>query len=99
MVMAEEFNYERRITTMSSRKGRHLSIKALATRAMLARNALAFGLLATMLTPWDLPAQAASAKPNIVLVVTDDQDDETVTHMPSVTDLVVRQGATFAHAY
>src|SRR4051794_24118369 len=45
------------------------------------------------------PGQAASPKPNIVLVLTDDQDDGTVARMPSVTDLVVRQGAAFAHAY
>src|SRR4051812_45011957 len=87
------------MTTAMLKRRCFLSIVTLVAGAAPTRNALALGLLAAALAAWSPPGKAAAAKPNIVLVVTDDQDDETVAHMPGVTDLVVRQGATFAHAY
>src|SRR4051794_5791961 len=44
------------------------------------------------------PAGAAAARPNIVLVLTDDQEVASVDQMPNVKALAAR-GATFTHAY
>jgi N-acetylglucosamine-6-sulfatase len=46
-----------------------------------------------------LPAEPASKKPNVLLVLTDDQPATTVRHMPKLERLVAEQGVSFRHAY
>src|SRR4051812_3412854 len=41
----------------------------------------------------------AAAKPNIILILTDDQTVSLADHMPSLRQLVAAEGATFTHAY
>src|SRR5262249_61687527 len=40
-----------------------------------------------------------TAKPNIIFILTDDQDLETLAHMPRVQALLVKQGLTFKNAF
>jgi N-acetylglucosamine-6-sulfatase len=42
---------------------------------------------------------ASTAKPNIVLILTDDQRWDTLSWMPNVQRLLVRKGVTFTNAY
>jgi arylsulfatase A-like enzyme len=42
---------------------------------------------------------ASAARPSIVLVLTDDQDEASVETMPKVLSLIARQGARFQRAY
>ncbi|HEY3068699.1 MAG TPA: sulfatase-like hydrolase/transferase, partial [Gaiellaceae bacterium] len=44
-------------------------------------------------------AAAAVARPNIVLVVTDDQRWDTVSAMPRVTEKLVNHGVTFTNGF
>ncbi len=44
-------------------------------------------------------AESAAAKPNIVLIVTDDMEVGLVAHMPVLKRLIIDQGATFERAY
>ena len=41
----------------------------------------------------------ASERPNVLLIVTDDQPATTVRHMPKLRELVEERGLTFEHAY
>jgi N-acetylglucosamine-6-sulfatase len=45
------------------------------------------------------PEEPAPKKPNILLVLTDDQPATTVRHMPKLGKLVAEQGVSFRHAY
>ena len=64
-------------------------------------------LLAVMLLAVELffssgctvPQTSESAKPNIIFIFTDDQDLETLAHMPRVQALLVKQGLTFKNAF
>jgi N-acetylglucosamine-6-sulfatase len=64
-------------------------------------------LLAVMLLAIELffgsgctvPQTSESAKPNIIFILTDDQDLETLAHMPRVQALLVKQGLTFKNAF
>src|SRR4051794_34258918 len=67
-------------------------------QAWIARSGPILGLLAALLLASGEAAEAAPVKPNIVLVMTDDQDVSLVTQMPNLQALA-RQGATFTHAY
>ena len=46
-----------------------------------------------------VPRTSESAKPNIIFILTDDQDLETLAHMPRVQALLVKQGLTFKNAF
>ena len=46
-----------------------------------------------------VPRTPESAKPNIIFILTDDQDLETLAHMPRVQALLVKQGLTFKNAF
>jgi len=46
-----------------------------------------------------VPRTPESAKPNIILILTDDQDVETLVHMPRIQALLVKQGLTFKNAF
>src|SRR5262249_13857570 len=64
-------------------------------------------LLAVMLLAIELfsgsgcavPQTSESAKPNIIFILTDDQDLESLAHMPRVQALLVKQGLTFKNAF
>jgi hypothetical protein len=45
-----------------------------------------------------VPRTRESAKPNIIFILTDDQDLETLAHMPRVQALLVKQGLTYQGA-
>jgi arylsulfatase A-like enzyme len=46
-----------------------------------------------------VPRTPELAKPNIILILTDDQDVETLAHMPRVQALLVKQGLAFKNAF
>jgi N-acetylglucosamine-6-sulfatase len=46
-----------------------------------------------------LLAGAAQAKPNIIVILTDDQEVSLVQQMPNLKSLIISQGATFAQAF
>ena len=46
-----------------------------------------------------VPRTPESTKPNIIFILTDDQDLETLAHMPRVQALLVKQGLTFKNAF
>ena len=46
-----------------------------------------------------LPSAAAARRPNIVVVMTDDQTAEELTAMPSTNDLIARRGVAFERAF
>jgi N-acetylglucosamine-6-sulfatase len=56
-------------------------------------------LLAVFLFACASPEEPAPKRPNVLLVLTDDQPAATVRHMPKLEKLVARQGVTFEHAY
>jgi len=66
-----------------------------------------WSLLAVMLLAIELffgsgcnvPQTSESAKPNIIFILTDDQDLESLAHMPRVQALLVKQGLTFKNAF
>jgi len=69
---------------------------------ILALAALAAALLPALLvgaTPDDASAQGAGSRPNIVLVVADDQRWDSIGGMPTVTSELGQQGVTFANAF
>lgn len=45
--------------------------------------------------PQDLHAQQAAQKPNIILILTDDQDAESLWYMPHVSQQLIAKGTTF----
>jgi N-acetylglucosamine-6-sulfatase len=55
--------------------------------------------LAQALAPVGGASQAQPARPNIVLVVTDDQRVGTLRYMPNVRQVLGRRGISFTHAY
>jgi N-acetylglucosamine-6-sulfatase len=66
-----------------------------ATAALLATRCAGSDPSEPTLTPTPTP----TAKPNIVLVIADDADPASITYMPRVQDLLVRQGATFSNVF
>ena len=46
-----------------------------------------------------VPRTPESTKPNIIFILTDDQDLETLAHMPRVQALLVKQGLVFKNAF
>ncbi len=46
-----------------------------------------------------VPRTPELAKPNIIFILTDDQDVETLAHMPRVQALLVKQGLAFKNAF
>jgi N-acetylglucosamine-6-sulfatase len=57
-------------------------------------------LLAILLEFWPASATApaqTSRKPNIILIVTDDQDSRSLEQMPTVLELLAQQGTSFAN--
>jgi arylsulfatase A-like enzyme len=66
--------------------------------ARLAGTGPILGLLAALLPACAVAAEAAPARPSIVLVLTDDQDASLAVHMPNLRALA-RQGATLTRAY
>jgi N-acetylglucosamine-6-sulfatase len=46
-----------------------------------------------------VPRTPELAKPNIIFILTDDQDLETLAHMPRVQALLVKQGLTFRNSF
>jgi N-acetylglucosamine-6-sulfatase len=56
------------------------------------RLALAVALLAALA----VPAAAAEARPNVVVVMTDDQDFRSMSAMPQTRSLIAKRGTTFA---
>lgn len=46
-----------------------------------------------------LLASAAEAKPNIVVILSDDQDAASIQHMPKLIDLIAQNGLTFTNAF
>lgn len=58
------------------------------------------GLLATgWVASTPAPAAAQAAKPDIVLILTDDQEESLVEHMPNVLALIRARGARFERAF
>src|SRR5262245_467047 len=47
------------------------------------------------LTSGAAPSKAATPRPNIVLILTDDQELSTLAYMPRTLTLIARQGMTF----
>jgi N-acetylglucosamine-6-sulfatase len=43
--------------------------------------------------------QAEAAKPNLILIVTDDQNAQTIAYMPNLQRLLVEGGTSFSHAF
>jgi N-acetylglucosamine-6-sulfatase len=61
--------------------------------------AAAFGLLLTTMVAAPTLATAASTKPNIVLILTDDQRWDELENMPNVHNLLATKGVTFTQAF
>lgn len=63
--------------------------------------AIAFALLAVGSAPLSAPgnAQEAPQRPNILLIVTDDQRADTIEAMPRTWDLFAKKGTAFTDAY
>src|SRR5688500_18057510 len=58
-------------------------------------------VLAGALTPQNLRqnAQTVSEKPNIIVIMTDDQRADTLSYMPIVTSRLINTGITFTNSY
>lgn len=73
-------------------------MRVLALVIVLAVSLGAKGFLAATLSP-PVAAAASSGRPNIVVIVTDDQDVASITSMPQVQALLAAQGTTFTNAF
>jgi arylsulfatase A-like enzyme len=56
-------------------------------------------LLVLSASPKDVAAQSVDNRPNVLLIVTDDQRDGTLKVMPKTKQLFVREGTDFTNAY
>lgn len=58
-------------------------------------------VLALAFLPWSLagPAHQPPRPPNIVFILTNDQDVESLAHMPRLQELLVQQGTTFRNMF
>ena len=61
--------------------------------------AAAFGLLLTTMVAAPTLATAAPTKPNIVLILTDDQRWDEMENMPNLSSLLATRGVTFTQAF
>jgi arylsulfatase A-like enzyme len=50
-------------------------------------------------TPRGKPTATASVRPNIILILTDDQDVDSMAYMPNVQSQLVQQGTTFTNYF
>ena len=61
--------------------------------------AVAFGLLLSAVIAAPTPATSAIARPNVVVILTDDMRWDEMENMPNVSGLLATRGVTFTHAY
>lgn len=54
---------------------------------------------ASLRRPWAGPPRRWAPKPNIVVVLTDDQRHDSLDDMPATVDRIARQGVTFTNAF
>jgi N-acetylglucosamine-6-sulfatase len=97
-----QFGVGSRSRALSFRSRRELKIPISRARALLALTVLS-GTMALGVLAGDRERAAArqsSARPNIILIVTDDQTDAQLRPdvMPNVTELLAGHGTTFTHA-
>jgi len=80
-------------------KGRSGEGEVVVTRRGLAATLIA--AVAALIIPLVVgrPAQLASQQPNIVFIITDDQDIETLQYMPRLQALLADQGVTFTNMF
>ena len=70
-----------------------------AKSAPTARAAAALpGRASTVAVPGTQPAAGTTGRPNVVLILTDDQRAGTVRYMPNVTRLLAQRGTTYTQA-
>jgi arylsulfatase A-like enzyme len=69
-----------------------------ASLAILAMLTLASSLAASTIVP-PMTAPASPSRPNVVIILTDDQRADDLSHMDAVRDLLVRHGVSFDRAF
>ena len=62
---------------------------------MIGRMTLAVALLAALVLPSSAAAESRAERPNVVVIMTDDQDFRSMPVMPKTRRLIGREGVTF----